>query len=89
MARTNRVRIKCDRSPGALDGLGDRARRVGYTDRGRARERMNRDGFPGAVHAIGASGDSHEHAGRIASSRTFDIADHVGGGAVPGFKQEP
>jgi len=45
---------------------------------------MNRDGFPGAVHAIGASGDSHEYAGRIASSKTFDIADHVGGGVLPG-----
>ena len=45
---------------------------------------MNRDGFPGAVHAIRASGDSREHAGRVARSRTFDIADHGGGGAVPG-----
>jgi len=44
---------------------------------------MNRDGFPGAVHAIGASGDSHEHARRVATSRTLDIADHVGGGVLP------
>lgn len=45
---------------------------------------MNRDGFPGAVHAIGASTGRREHAGRVASSRTFEIADHIGGGAVPG-----
>jgi len=45
---------------------------------------MNRDGFPGAVHAIGASADRREHAGRVASSRTVDIAEHAGGGAVPG-----
>jgi len=36
--RANRVRIERDRFPGALDGLGDRGRRVGSTGNGRARD---------------------------------------------------
>lgn len=37
-ARASRIRIERDRFPGALDGLGDRATRVGSTDHGRARD---------------------------------------------------
>ena len=33
-------------------------------------ERMNRDGFPGAVHAIGTSAARREHAERVAASMT-------------------
>jgi hypothetical protein len=33
--------------------------------------------------ASGASAGRREHAGRVASSRTPDIADHAGGGVLP------
>jgi len=45
--------------------------------------RMNRDGGPGAVHAIGASPpQADEHAGRVAASRAFDIANPEAAGAA-------
>jgi hypothetical protein len=43
---------------------------------------MNRDGFPGAVHAIASEARSAEHAGRVAASRAFDIANPGAAGAA-------